>query len=49
MTRKKFEAWMTLSLDATNVETNRKIKALSHSALPGPYIQFHGHKFVYNN
>jgi len=47
MTREKFGKWMTLSLHATEEETGRKIRALRHSTLAGPYVLFHGYKFGY--
>ena len=48
MNRKKFKEWMQIPLNASKDETDRKIKALSHSKFPGPFLQIHGHKFAYN-
>jgi methionyl-tRNA formyltransferase len=47
MTRKEFKLWMIISSNAIEEEVNKKIKALRHRSLAGPYINFHGHLFGY--
>jgi methionyl-tRNA formyltransferase len=47
MTRKQFEKWMTVSIDASEDEVRKKVRALSHSTLLGPYVVVHGHRFGY--
>jgi methionyl-tRNA formyltransferase len=47
VTRKEFEAWMTLLTLETNLEWDSKIEALLHPTYPGPVIQIGPHKFFY--
>lgn len=47
MSRKQFDDWMTLPLDASRDETLRKARALKHSHYPGPFIEFNGLKFAH--
>ena len=47
VTRQEFEKWMVINEFETVDEWNRKILALSHPDLPGPFIMIGNHKFVY--
>jgi methionyl-tRNA formyltransferase len=44
-TRKQFENWMTLSPGDSPEEVARKVRALRHSRLPGPFFDLAGFRF----
>ena len=43
--RAEFEKWMRVSTSDTADEVRRKVRALRHSTLPGPYVEVAGMKF----
>jgi methionyl-tRNA formyltransferase len=45
MTRRQFERWMTLTANDPVDVVRRKVRALRHSKLPGPFLDFHGFRF----
>lgn len=42
ITRREFERWMTLSPEDSREEVARKVRALSHPRLPGPFFLIDG-------
>jgi methionyl-tRNA formyltransferase len=47
MTMRQFRDWMTLSTSDDRDDVERKIRAVRHPNLPGPFLEFHGHRFAY--
>ena len=47
--RKDFNNWMVLNHNDDQTEIDRKIKALIHPRLPGPYIKLGKHVFKYES
>jgi methionyl-tRNA formyltransferase len=45
VTRAQFETWMRVSLDDEPEDVVRKARALSHTRLPGPYVELAGMRF----
>lgn len=44
ITRKEFERWMLLSPEDSREEVARKVRAVKHSRLPGPFFLIGGER-----